>query len=334
LRASRSKRPRLLALAAAFATIYIVWGSTYLAIKVAVATMPPLLMASARFLLAGLVLWAILFGTRRFHATRRQWRDNVLIGAFMLLGGNGLVVWAEQETPSGITTLVISLTPVLIVVAEWLLAMREPTAGRGSRPTRLTLIGLALGFIGLALLVWPALASSGTGRVDLLHIAALVFASLSWTIGSLASRNLNDPAEPFVGAAIQMLGGGMWLGLAGYVAGEPQRMDLSAITLESWLAWSYLLVAGSLIAFTSFVWLMQHCSPTLVATYAYVNPIVAVFLGWWVLDEAVGPRIFAAAAVIVAGVAAITYSKQRQAAKATGKLPQESSAPLVLQSRQ
>ncbi|MGN6543615.1 MAG: EamA family transporter [Aureliella sp.] len=297
---------------AAFATIYVVWGSTYMAIKVAVETMPPLLMAAARFVIAGGILWAILLSTRRFHATARQWRDNAIIGAFMLLGGNGLVVWAEQDAPSGMATLVVSLTPVFIVLAEWLLAMRSGTGAGHARPAPLTIIGLLLGFVGLALLVWPALVAEGGDRVPLLPIAALILASISWTIGSVASRGLSDPAEPLVGAAIQMLGGGLWLALAAWAFGEPQHIAWSAITLESWIAWLYLLLAGSLVAFPCFVWLMQHCSPTLVSTYAYVNPIVAVFLGWWVLDEVVGPRIFLAASVIVAGVAAITYSKSKR----------------------
>lgn len=284
--------------------------------------MPPFLMAGARFVLAGCILALILAATRGLRANARQWRDNLVIGAFMLLGGNGLVVWAEKEIPSGIATLIISLNPIFVVIAEWLLAARAASrhpspqhAPIGSRPNAHTLFGLALGFIGLGLLVGPALTAQDGSRLEPLRVLALVLACISWTIGSLATRNLSQPAEPFTGAAIQMIGGGIWLALAACLVGEPWHYSISAITPAAWFAWLYLLIAGSLIAFTAFVWLMKHCSPTSVSTYAYVNPIVAVFLGWLILDEIVGPRIFVAAAVIVCGVALITYSKQRQAAQ-------------------
>ncbi len=325
---------------AGFAAIYIIWGSTYLAIRVAVETMPPLLMAGGRFIVAGILLGTVLKASARFHATWQQWRDNIVIGAFMLLGGNGLVVWAEQQVPSGIATLVISLNPIFIVLAEWLIAagllqmFSKKASGRsrsdaishsdagaakiktkaptGSRPNWLTIVGLVLGFVGLGLLVWPALVANDASRLDPWRILALVLACISWTIGSLANRNLREPADPFTGAAIQMIGGGMWLTLAGLMFGEPWHYTWSQISVASWIAWIYLLIAGSLIAFTTFIWLMKHCSPTIVSTYAYVNPIVAVFLGWLILNEDVGARIFAAAAIIVGSVAVITWSKQRK----------------------
>ena len=176
----------------------------------------------------------------------------------------------------------------------------------------MTIVGLATGLIGLGILVWPALGAESSGGLDPLRVFALIMACVSWTIGSLANRGLRDPADAFSGAAMQMLGGGLWLGLTGLLLGEHQRWIWSAISIESWLAWSYLLVAGSLIAFTTYIWLMQHCSPTSVSTYAYVNPIVAVFLGWWILDETIDARVLLAAAVIIAAVAMITISKQRQ----------------------
>lgn len=309
-----SSPPTLPRILIAFATIYLVWGSTYLAIRVAVQTMPPLLMASGRFVLAGAILALVLAMTRGWNASTKQWRDNFVIGAFMLLGGNGLVVWAEKEIPSGIATLVISLNPIFVVLAEWLIAAYVGQQ-RGSRPNWLTVAGLALGFLGLAVLVGPALYAQDASRLDPLRVLALVLACVSWTIGSLATRNLSQPAEPFTGAALQMLGGGVWLGVVGVACGELKHYSIADISLSSWLAWLYLLVAGSLIAFTTFVWLMKHVSPTTVSTYAYVNPIVAVFLGWLILDEVVGPRIFLATGIIVSGVALITYSKQRQAAR-------------------
>lgn len=273
-------------------------------------------MASARFLLAGAILWIILSWTLGFHASWKQWRDNFMLSALMLLGGNGLVVWAEQQVPSGIATLVISLNPLFMVVAEWIVAGYLIRQKKGL-PHPLIIAGLLLGLIGLVLLVWPAILAHDASHLDGWRIAALVMACVSWTIGSLAGRYLRDPAEPFAGAAMQMLSGGLWFGIAGLCAGEPWRYSLSDITTQSWIAWAYLVVAGSLLAFTAFLWLMQHCSPTLVSTYAYVNPIVAVFLGWLILDEPVGPRIFASAAIIILSVALITYAKQRT----SGQLP-------------
>ncbi len=306
--------PNPLLIVLAFATLYLVWGSTYLAIRVAVQTMPPLGMASARFILAGAILWGILNALGRFTATPKQWRDNTIIGAFMLLGGNGLVVWAEQEVPSGIATLVISLNPIFMVLAEWIVAtwITTSSGATATKPTTVIWLGLTLGAIGLLVLVWPALQSDSPERLDFWRIAALVGACISWTIGSIASRVVKNPAEPFSGAAIQMLGGGVWLGLAALCVGEYKHFNLAEISAASWVAWSYLLVAGSLLAFTAFMWLMKHCSPTLVSTYAYVNPIVAVYLGWLILNETIGPRIFVAATIIIFSVALITYGKQKR----------------------
>lgn len=275
------------------------------------------MMASARFFVAGAIIYLVMKASGRFSATSRQWRDNIVIGAFMLLGGNGLVVWAEQEVPSGIATLVISVIPVFVVVAEGALALAFPRSAIGATPNALTILGLGLGFAGLALLVWPALSAEDTTRLDPLRIFALVMACVSWTIGTLASRHVRGPVEPFCGAAIQMLAGGVWLALVACLVGEPYRYSFSAISVQSWWAWVYLVIAGSLMGFTAFVWLTKHCAPASVATYAYINPIVAVFLGWWILNESVGPRIFGAAATIIAGVALITYSKQRRVPPAT-----------------
>jgi len=309
-------------LLAGFATIYLVWGSTYLGIRVAVETIPPFLMAGARFIVAGSIMAAYIALTRGFKANARQWRDNALIGAFLLLGGNGLVSWAEQKIPSGIATLIISVGPLFIVLLDWAALAWFRDGRRGTKPNAATFAGLALGFVGMAILVGPDIASQGAHGLDPACVAGLILACLSWGIGSICTRYAHEPAEAFTGSAIQMLCGGGWLWLASLVAGEPFHFDPAAVSGRSWLAWTYLTLVGSLVGFTTFVWLMKHSTPARVSTYAYVNPIVAVFLGWLLLHEPVSPRIFVAAAVIIAGVAIITTAKNRQPATATA-----SSAP-------
>jgi len=309
--------PSRTALLFGFATIYLVWGSTYLAIRIVVETLPPFLMAGARFLVAGALIAGFIAFTRGFRAKPRQWRDNILIGAFLLLGGNGLVSWAEQKIPSGTAVLIVSIGPLFIVLLDWLVHAVAKDGQRGTRPNLLTFVGLALGFFGLALLLAPDLIKAGVGHLDGVRVLALIGASLFWGIGSLYTRYARDPAEPFTGAAIQMLGGGGWLLLVSLLTGEPARFDVATVGLRSLGAWAYLVVFGSLIGFTTFVWLMKHCSPSKVSTFAYVNPVVAVFLGWLVLHEQVNPRIFVAAAIIIAGVAIITLAKNKKPAATT-----------------
>lgn len=307
-------KPSTWLITAGLITIYLVWGSTYLAIRVAVETLPPFLMAGARFLVAGSVMAILLLIMRDFRASRSQWAWNAAIGALMLLGGNGLVSWAEQTIPSGIATLIVSFNPLMMVAAEWSVA-RTTRGKSGAKPNGLVFLGLGLGLVGLGLLVGPSLGSTGKGSYDPLRIGAIVFACLTWTIGSMMSRYAKTPVDPLTGAAIQMLCGGVWLTVCGSLLGEWTATDWHGITGRSVLAWSYLVVAGSLIAFTTFVWLMRHASPTLISTYAYVNPVVAVFLGWLVLHEAVDSWTLVAALIIVAGVALITVGKGMKAAK-------------------
>ncbi len=311
-----SATPSRFALLLGFATIYLVWGSTYLGIRIAVETLPPFLMAGARFLVAGGLIAVFIALTRGFSAKRHQWRDNILIGGFLLLGGNGLVSWSEQKVPSGIATLLVSVGPLFIVLLDWAAHAYFGDGKRGTRPTALTFVGLALGFAGLVLLVGPSVLAQGTGHLDGGRILGLIGASFFWSVGSIYTRYAPEPAEPFTASAIQMLGGSGWLFLVSLVTGEFTHFSAADITLRSVAAWGYLIVAGSLIGFTTFVWLMKHSTPAKVSTYAYVNPIVAVFLGWLVLHETVSPRIFVAAAVIIAGVAIITVSRGRKSAPA------------------
>lgn len=305
------KKPTPAALIAGFAAIYLIWGSTYLGIRIAVETMPPFLMASMRFIVAGGLLTLWIACTGGFRATPRQWFDNTLIGGLLLLGGNGLVCWAEQKIPSGIATLIISVSPLFIVLLDWLMLVVGKDATRGTRPTIATFVGLTLGFFGLALLVGPDLGNQ-VGSLDPWRVGGLVLACFSWGVGSIYTRYARQSAAPFTGAAIQQLTGSVWLLVVSIGMGEPGHFHFADVSGRSWLAWAYLVTAGSLVGFTTFVWLMKHSTPARVSTYAYVNPVVAVFLGWLVLHESVSPRIFVAAGIIIAGVAIITVAKNKQ----------------------
>ncbi len=304
--------PSKAALIAGFAAIYLIWGSTYLGIRIAVETMPPFLMAGVRFLVAGAIVAAFIGFTRGFRATAKQWRDNAIVGGFLCLGGNGLVSWAEQTVPSGIATLIISAGPVFIVLMDWAVHAFFKDGRRGTRPGALTFVGLALGLAGLAILVGPDVLATGAGSLDPWRVTGLLAATFLWGVGMLYMRYASGPAEPFTASGIQMLCGSGWLLLTSLATGELANFDPGAITTRSILAWSYLVVFGSLIGFSTFTWLMKHSTPAKVSTYAYVNPVVAVFLGWFVLHEPVSPRIFVAAGVIIAGVAIITVTKNKK----------------------
>ncbi len=312
--ATPAKTPPTIALVAGLLTLYLVWGSTYLAIRVAVETLPPFAMSGFRFLVAAAIMVAVIMMTRGLRITWNQFRYNALVGACMLLGGNGLVSWSEQEVSSGVATLVVSLSPLFLVLIDW--GVQVASKGRiGDRPALLTFVGIAVGAVGLVILVGPDLFTQGAQSNDPWRIAALVAACMFWAGGSLMTRYAKEPVEPFTGAALQMFWGGVWLVATGWLLGELNGLDVRRFTSKALFAWSYLVVAGSLIAFTTYVWLMKHYSPAVISTYSYINPIVAVFLGWLILDEKVDSRIFVASAVIVLGVCLITISRGRSKRK-------------------
>jgi len=288
---------------AAFAVVYIVWGSTYLAIRVAIESMPPFLMAGVRFLVAGLLMYGFARSRGAPRPAGRSWRAALILGALFLLGGNGGVVWAEQFVPSGLAAVLVALMPIWTAVVEWV----RPG---GHRPGLMTTAGLLTGFAGVALLLAPG--SSGAA-VDPVGAVVLILASLSWAIGSVFSKGMALPASGAQSSGMQMLAGGALLVLAGLATGEAAAVDLAAITPRSLAALLYLITFGSLLGFGAFTWLLRATTPARVATYAYVNPVVAVFLGWALLGEPLGPRELAAAAVIVGGVALITTAKLRAA---------------------
>ena len=286
---------------AAFASIYLIWGSTYLAISYAVETIPPFIMGGIRFVVSGamLYLWARYRGAPR--PTRLHWRNATVAGGFLLLGGNGAVVWAEQFVPSGLTALLVSILPFWLVIIEW---VRPPS----KRPSAAVLVGLVLGFIGIVVLVGP---SDVGGHGDVRPIAALVLilGSLSWAIGSFWSRDAQLPVSGLLTTGMEMLGGGVLLLMVGAVTGELSHFDIHRISNASAVGLVYLITFGSLLGFTSYIWLLDKVSPARLGTYAYVNPIVAVLLGWAIADERLSIRTGVAAAIVICAVALITTAR-------------------------
>lgn len=295
-----SPRPaRLPALVAGFAVLYLVWGSTYLGIKFAVETLPPLLMAGSRFLLAGLILYTFLRLRGVPAPSLTQWRAGVLTGALLLLGGNGLVTWAQQTVPSGRAALIVATTPLWMVLIAWVFY-------QGERPAPRVWLGLLVGFAGTVMLIKP---SAGEEAGSLAGLAALMLAPLTWSFGTMEARR-NRPAEnALMTSAMQMLAGGAMMFLLGTAMGEWPRLFTQAVSLKSALAFAYLTVAGGLVAFSTYAWLLRVAPPTALSTYAYVNPLVAVLLGWLLGGEAVGASVAVAAALIVGAVVLITLPR-------------------------
>jgi len=290
----RDLRVRLLI---AFACVYLIWGSTYLAIRIAIETIPPFLMAGVRFLIAGLAL--VLWSRSRGAAwpDRGQWWTAAIVGALLLLGGNGLVVWAELTVPSALAALIVAAVPIVTVALDW---MRPG----GVRPGRATILGLLTGFTGVAILVNPFAADAS--RVDPWGAVALLAATVSWAVGSIYSRGARAVESPLMGAGANMLTGGAGLVLTGLLLGEAGQVNLAGISTRSALAMLYLIFVGALVGFTAFFYLLRHTTPAKSTTYAYVNPIVAIVLGWAILNEPITSRVLVAAAVIIAGVVMIT----------------------------
>jgi drug/metabolite transporter (DMT)-like permease len=295
---------------AGLAVIYLVWGSTYLFIRIAVQTMPPLLTAGARFVLAGLIICAVLAlrrGPHRLRVSRAELLGSTLVGAALIAGGNGLVMLAERDVASGLAALIIGSEPLWIIVFRKLVGER---VGAG------TLVGVVVGFAGVALLVLP---SGSSGGAQALGVLLLVLAAISWATGSFFSQRVVLPRDPLLSTAAQMITGGLLVTVAGVLTGELVGLDPSTFSQESLLAVGYLLVFGSLLAFTAYTWLLQNAPIQQVSTYAYVNPVVAVFLGWLVLAEEITPIIIAGAALIVASVAFVV--RQESSARRTVSEP-------------
>ena len=282
---------------AAFATVYVVWGSTYWAIKVGLDTIPPFALGAVRYLVAGGVMLAgaLLLGSGR--PSRAQWVTAAITGTLLLVGGNGAVILAEQRAPTGLVAVIVASAPLWMVLIDWL----RPG---GVRPDRIVFLGLAAGTLGIVLLVDPggAVASGVPVRETLMLIAG----AFSWAAGSIWSRQAKHPGSAVMLVALQMLIAGVIFSGLSLAAGEPARIQPAAITLESWLGLGYLIVFGSIVGFTAYVWLVRQVSPAAVSTYAYVNPVVALALGSMLGGESLTPRTLLAGAVLLGAVVLIT----------------------------
>lgn len=284
----------------AFALVYILWGSTYLAIRITDEHIPPAMMCGTRFLIAGSIMlgYCALSGRRVLTGTT-ELAKLALIGVLLLTGGNLVLAWAEVYVPSGLSALIVAITPLwFLIIDTWLL--------RGDRISRRGLIGLALGGVGMIVLLWPQLRQGGGGEKHLLHYLILPLGSLSWAIGSVLSKRWEVGLDSFAGTGWQMMASGVVNMSIALALGDPARTVWTARGLGAFV---YLIVGGSLVGFTSYIWLLDHAPTSKVSTYAYVNPMVAVFMGWLVLRERVDAFILVGSAIIVTSVALVTSAK-------------------------
>ena len=297
MNAPGSHRARLLL---AFAAVYIIWGSTYLAIRVVVETVPPFLSAGGRFLIAGGIIYAVARMRGATAPPRASWKPAAIAGGLLLVGGNGLVSWAEQSVHSEFAALLVATVPLWVVVFEWAWTRVRPRTG--------VLLGVALGIGGVALLVAPR---SGVDSIDPTGAAALLCASAIWSVGTLYAGKAKLPDPPLLAIGMQMTAAGALLVVAGAALGEFGRLNFSTISQASAIAFVYLVLIGALIGFTAYLWLVRKVPPALATTYAFVNPIIAILLGALILGEPVTIWTIAAASVIIIAVAIITQAKAR-----------------------
>jgi drug/metabolite transporter (DMT)-like permease len=310
-----TKDSKLFAISLALLSVYLFWGGTYLGMKIAIESIPPFIMAGVRFFLAGAVLFLIGRWKGAALPSLSEWRGAGIVGALLLLGGNGIVAWAQLRLPSAIASLLVATVPLWILLFNWI-------GGSRQKPTTGVIGGMLCGMAGIAVMVIHPGAAGDQG-VDLIGILALLVASISWSVGSLYSRSAKLPESPLMSTALQMIIGGILLGITSWFLDDWSQLHEAEITLRSWIALGYLIVFGSIIAYTAYIWLLKHAEPSLVSTYAFVNPIVAVFLGWLLADEHLTVQSWIAAAMIIAAVAIITIFRgpaKQSAPKEEGKL--------------
>ena len=287
----------------AFAAVYLIWGSTYLAIRIAIETIPPFLMGGIRFLIAGGVLYVTMRWRGVPAPTRTHWRSALIVGGFLLFGGNGGVIVAEQLVPSGLAALVIATVPLWMTLLNW-------KWGDRARPNIGVALGLGLGVVGIGLIAAPSASADGSA-INPTGALILISAALMWSIGSLYSRRAHLPSDALLATSMEMLAGGALMLVAGLLIGQIGQVRLDHVALRSLAALGYLVVFGSLIGFTAYVWLLRVSIPARVSTYAFVNPVVAVFLGWMFAGETLSARELIAAGLIILAVVLITLNQGR-----------------------
>lgn len=303
-----TSHPRTWKLLLAFSIIYFVWGSTFLAIRVGVREVPPFLLAAMRFVIAGLVLYVWMRAKGTSAPSAREWRAAGLLAVLFFVFDYGLVFWAETRVPSGITAVMMATIPAFMALSEILIV-------KTGRLTARTTIALIMGIAGVGVLVSHS-AKFGDAAIDPVGAVALLVAGISWALASALTRKLPLPVSKGMSSAAQMLAGGVLLAITAAVLGEFRHFHPQAVSAKAWLALAYLIVAGSIVAFTAYVWLIHHESPTKVGTYAYVNPVVAVLLGYTFLGEALGPRTILGTLLVLVSVIVITTGKKKAQASA------------------
>jgi drug/metabolite transporter (DMT)-like permease len=301
----------------ALMALYVVWGSTYLAIRFAVETMPPFLHASIRFLVSGMILFVWRRAAGDPTPTIGNWKSTAIVGTFLLLGGNGLVALAEKTVPSGVAALVIATSPF------WLVLFESFRSG-GAKPTWQSIFGLVVGFGGVFLLIGPAEITGAKHQFDTFGVIVLLIAPILWSLGSIYAKGADMPKSSLLSTGMQMLAGSVALFIVSVITGELGRFNIWDVSMRSWLGLIYLITFGSLVGFVSYGWLLQNAPISLMSTYAYVNPVVAVFLGWLLAGEVLNARIAAASAIIIGSVILINWARQVSAKKeAMQVIPQE-----------
>ncbi|HUY14316.1 MAG TPA: EamA family transporter [Terriglobia bacterium] len=320
---ARRRAPRI-KMILAFGGIYVIWGTTYLAIRFAIETIPPFLMMAGRYFVAGSTVILLARARGAKSANSAHWKSAMIVGGLLFLGGNGPLVWAEQRVPSGLAALLLSTVPLWMVVLDWLLH-------RGIHLGPRLIAGLVMGLAGIGLLVGPGQVLGGNS-VDLVDGAVLVAGALSWAAGSLYSRRLESSGSTMMSAGMEMASGACFLLIAALLTGEAKGFSLAKVSARSWISLAYLIVFGAIIGFFCYRWLLGATSPARVATYAYVNPLIAVILGWAVAAEPLSLRTVLSGAIIISSVALIIshpLRPQPPGAPRSGEEIEECPAPAV-----
>ena len=315
---------RTILLIAAFAAVYIFWGSTYLAIKYAIETLPPFLMAGSRFLIAGSILYVWARLSKDYEKpTFAHWRTSFIVGTLLLLGGNGCVVFAEHHISSSLAALLVATEPFWIVLLTWLWL-------GGIRPNWKVALGLLVGFVGVYLLIGgqssTTTVADANGSGQLLGAFLVIFGAFCWALGSIYGVRATTPKSSLLTSGMQMLSGGFVLLLVGTLTGEWSKFNIADVSTNSWLAFVYLIIFGSLVGFTAYSWLLKNAQPAMVATYAYINPVVAVLLGWLIAGESFTVQMLVGASVIVGSVVLITSQGKKENSEQKSEIHQSNTA--------